>query len=377
MNDPTPMNAWLIEPLPPDVTAVIDRLRCADDVQRLAIMPDVHLARDVCVGTVLATSRLLYPGAVGGDIGCGMLALAFDGGADALADPARAAGILLELQRAIPASRRHRRHAIPYPADLASASLSHPSLQAVSRDEGTLQLGTLGGGNHFVELQADDEDRLWLMLHSGSRAMGQAIRAFHCAHARLVAGKLLALDAAEPAGQAYLADVAWARRYADANRRAIADRVAETLERLLGIHCMDHSLITCDHNHVALEDHAGQRLLVHRKGAMPAAAGLPGVLPGSMGTLSYHVEGRGCLESLHSSAHGAGRAYSREAARQRISVRALHRQMEGIWFDYRQAPQLREEAPAAYKDIRAVLRAQHDLVKVTRTLRPLLAYKSG
>jgi tRNA-splicing ligase RtcB len=136
------------------------------------------------------------------------------------------------------------------------------------------------------------------------------------------------------------------------------------------------TLVSCDHNHVAREEHFGESLLVHRKGAMPAAAGAAGVLPGSMGTVSYHVEGRGCAESLRSSAHGAGRAFSREQARRRVTARELSRQMGGVWFDYRIAESLRDEAPAAYKDVRAVLRAQHELVRVVRTLRPLLSYKS-
>jgi tRNA-splicing ligase RtcB (3'-phosphate/5'-hydroxy nucleic acid ligase) len=139
---------------------------------------------------------------------------------------------------------------------------------------------------------------------------------------------------------------------------------------------LPETLIACDHNHVAREEHAGESLLVHRKGAMPAGAGAAGVLPGSMGTLSYHVEGRGCPEALRSSAHGAGRAYGREQARRRVTARDLSRQMNGVWFDYRIAEALLDEAPAAYKDVRAVLRAQHELVRVVRTLRPLLSYKS-
>ena len=378
MSDPSPapLNTWLIEPMPAEVLAAVERLRRAEDVQRIAIMPDVHLAKDVCVGTVLATRRVLYPGAVGGDIGCGMLALAFDAGAEAMADAARAAKVLLEIQKVVPASRRHRQRVVPYPSDVEPSALSHPSLQASARKEGALQLGTLGGGNHFVELQADEDERLWLMVHSGSRAMGQLIRAHHCARARVVAGKLLALGLDSADGQAYFADMSWARRYADANRRAIAEAVVESVRRQLGIRPVAGSLITCDHNHVAIETH-GEQLLVHRKGAMPAADGLAGVMPGSMGTRSYHVEGRGCAESLCSSAHGAGRALSRESARKRVSIRALCRQMEGVWFDYRRAAELREEAPAAYKDIQAVLRAQHDLVRIVRTLRPVLAYKSG
>jgi tRNA-splicing ligase RtcB len=151
--------------------------------------------------------------------------------------------------------------------------------------------------------------------------------------------------------------------------------VCALTEELFGVRRVEDSLITCDHNHLAREEHAGQWLLVHRKGAMPASLGAPGVLPGSMGTLSYHVEGRGNAEALRSSAHGAGRALSRQAARQRFTAGDLRRQMGSVWFDPRLSAQLREEAPKAYKDIRKVLRAQEDLVKVTCTLRPALTYK--
>ena len=374
--EPAPMKAWLAEPMPADVAATLERLRRADDVARVAVMPDVHLAKDVCVGTVLATRRLLYPGAVGGDIGCGMLAVAFDAGADVLADAACAGRLLKALYEAVPATRRHRSRTIPYPRELVEHGLSHPYLESVGRDAGALQMGTLGGGNHFVELQSDDDGHLWLMIHSGSRAMGQAIREHHLARASPAGAGLRALDADTDAGRAYLHDVEWARRYAGANRRAMAEAVAFCVHEVCHSRMLPHTLITCDHNHVAVEDHFGEPLLVHRKGAMPAASGLAGVLPGSMGTLSYHVEGRGCTEALSSSAHGAGRAYSREQARRRVTARELSRQMNGVWFDYRIADSLRDEAPAAYKDVRAVLRAQHDLVRVVRTLRPLLSYKS-
>jgi tRNA-splicing ligase RtcB len=135
------------------------------------------------------------------------------------------------------------------------------------------------------------------------------------------------------------------------------------------------TVIATDHNHVKREHHDGRDLWVHRKGAMPAARGEAGVLPGSMGSASFHVEGRGHEAALCSSAHGAGRALSRTAARARVTERELRRQMEGVWYDYRLAATLRDEAPSAYKDIRAVLRAQRELVKVTRVLRPVLNYK--
>jgi tRNA-splicing ligase RtcB len=324
---------------------------------------------------VLGTSDLLYPQAVGGDIGCGMLAVAFDARVDRLGDPAVAGRVLAGITRVVPPTRRHRRHVLTMPEDLAARPLSHPSLESARRDEGQLQFGTLGSGNHFIELQADEWGTLWLMIHSGSRAMGQAIRGHHLARAEPVGSGLKALDSSNEFGQAYVTDVEWARRYADANRRAMAEQVAGVLRDLVGGTVRWDSLIATDHNHVAPETHDAQALWVHRKGAMPAGVGVEGALPGSMGTASFHVVGRGCAKSLCSSAHGAGRALSREAARRRLSERDLRRQMHGVWYDFRMESHLREEAPAAYKDIHAVLRAQGELVKVIRKLRPLVSYK--
>jgi tRNA-splicing ligase RtcB len=155
----------------------------------------------------------------------------------------------------------------------------------------------------------------------------------------------------------------------------MAAAIGAVLAKILQAQICWETLITTDHNHVSFERHTGYDLWVHRKGAMPARLGENGVLPGSMGTVSFHVEGRGCEEALCSSAHGAGRALSRTAARGKVTERELRRQMEGVWYDYRLADKLRDEAPSAYKDIRAVLRAQKELVKVTRTLRPVLNYK--
>jgi tRNA-splicing ligase RtcB len=216
------------------------------------------------------------------------------------------------------------------------------------------------------------------MVHTGSRAIGQAVRGHHLTHAFAAGpGGLRALDARTDAGRAYVKDVAWARAYAQANREAIADAVAEALRAELGVLPDVATRFGCDHNHVEQEEHFGEAVWVHRKGAAPAGDGALGILPGSMGTQSFHVEGRGCAESLRSSAHGAGRSRSREAARRAFTERDLRRQMEGVWYDYRLAGALREEAPKAYKDIRAVLRAQHELIRVVRMLRPVLVYKSG
>jgi tRNA-splicing ligase RtcB len=155
----------------------------------------------------------------------------------------------------------------------------------------------------------------------------------------------------------------------------MAEQVVAAVKEVCGIDAVESTTIACDHNHVRAEEHFGQTLLVHRKGAMPADAGLAGVVPGSMGSMSYHVEGRGCAESLRSSAHGAGRLLSRGAARERFTRQDLRRQMGSVWFDPRISEALREESPKSYKDVRSVMRAQQDLVRVVRTLRPVLVYK--
>lgn len=372
---PAPMKSWLAMPMETSAHDAIERVRRADDVVHVAVMPDVHLADDVCVGTAMATRRLIYPGAVGGDIGCGMLACAFDASADLLSD-ARNAGLLLRLlNERIPTHRRHRSRALPYPATLKPSELSHPLLRSVAQHEANLQLGTLGGGNHFVEMQADESDCLWLMIHSGSRVLGQEVKRHHLARATIRSASMMALDADTSEGQAYLQDQNWARAFAEANRTAMAQEVAILLRQHFKIQPLDASSIGCDHNHVRREDHFGESLLVHRKGAMPADAGLTGVVPGSMGTFSLHVEGRGNLDALRSSAHGAGRLFSRRTARERFTRSDLRRQMDGVWFDPRLSEAMREESPKAYKDISAVMRAQSELVKIIRTVRPLLVYK--
>ena len=370
------MHSWLLAPMDDEVSKAIRRLQRAPDVQHVAVMPDVHLAEDVCVGVAVATTELLYPQAVGGDIGCGMLAMPFDAALASLGEPRIAGRLLASLGNSIPSRRRNRRQTVPMPDDLSKAVLSDPRLGTLWNTTGVLEFATIGSGNHFVELQADDSDRLWLMVHSGSRGLGPAIRDHHLMRGTAVGGGLKCLTSGDALGAAYLHDAALARRYAEENRRQIALLVAEALRAVLGAGDLQWAeVLTSDHNHVKQETHGALALWVHRKGAMPAWPGQMGVLPGSMGTLSYHVEGRGCADALCSSAHGAGRILSRTEARRKITPRELQRQMGSVWYDFRQADRLRDEAPGAYKDIRAVARAQRDLVKVVRVLRPVLSYK--
>jgi tRNA-splicing ligase RtcB len=361
------------EPLGADVRVAIERLARATGVRRVAVMPDVHLAADVCIGTVVATTDALYPNAVGGDIGCGVAALAFDVEAARVDEARTAAAILAGLYRRIPLTRHRLQRGPAWPERLGA--LSAPALWPGRAREAVRQLGTLGRGNHFVELQSDEDGRLWLMLHSGSRGIGQAIRDHHLAAAVAGGSGLRFLDAGSSRGREYLADVAWAVGYAEASRRAMADAVCAVLDDVLGACPDEATYVSCDHNHVRRETHGGEELFVHRKGAIPAARGLSGLVPGSMGTSSFHVEGRGHPDALASSAHGAGRRLSRTDARRAVTVRDVYRQLGGVWFDHRLARGLREEAPAAYKDVDLVMRAQRDLVRVVRRLRPVLSFK--
>lgn len=377
--DAAPIKFWSDEPLPFDVRQTLKRLSQADDVWKIAVMPDVHLAHDVCNGVAMATCELIYPQAVGSDIGCGMLAAAFDGDATPLADALLAEKVLSELGAKIP-TNRHASETLPsqLPHDLHITPLTISSLDRQKVRDGRVQMGTLGRGNHFLELQADAEDRLWIMIHSGSRAMGQAITAHHLSRAeRHGPGGLLALDSRTDAGAEYLSDMAWAVCYAEENRLVMMEAVETVMRNTLGYRLDEMSLIHNHHNHVRCETHFGRIVWVHRKGAMPADDGQPGVIPGSMGTCSFHVTGRGCEAALRSCSHGAGRILPRTSARQQISRKNFLEQMHGVWFDASRADSLREEAPAAYKEIRSVMRAQRDLTRIARELRPILVYKGS
>ncbi len=213
------------------------------------------------------------------------------------------------------------------------------------------------------------------MVHSGSRAMGQMITKHHLANTSTSSHGLAFIEAASERGAAYLSDVEWAERYAEQNRIAMVRTVAEFMKARFDVQADWSSLIHGSHNHLRRETHFGRPFWVHRKGAQSSQSSEAGIIPGSMATASFHVSGRGCLESLCSSSHGAGRKLSRKQACQTITTRQLHRQMQGVWFDYRLARSLRDESPLAYKDIHAVMRAQKSLTRIIRELRPLLSYK--
>jgi len=360
-----------------ELRAAIERLGRTEDVVRIALMPDAHVAEDVCVGTVTATTRRILPAAVGGDIGCGMVAVQLRCTADVLADRNRAALVLGGLYERIPHAMFTSKDAADLPDELRDKPLAGGALDSLKRREGRLEFGTLGRGNHFLEVQNDDENRLWLLVHSGSRCMGPAIRHHYESRAEYNASGLAWLDADSDTGRGYLEDAAWAAAYARASRARMVDAAIAVFADHFGVEAEPGTRVEVDHNHVRRESHEERWLWVHRKGAMGLNDGESGVVPGSMGSSSYHVEGRGNAEALRSSAHGAGREMSRTEARKRITNRQFLRETQGVWFDQRLADRLREEAPSAYKDIGAVMRAQQKLVRIVRRLQPLLVYKAA
>lgn len=370
-----PITMWLTEPLSEDVRHAIGRFANAPDAQRLAIMPDVHLGESACIGVALAMRTLIYPAAIGADIGCGMAAVALDADRSAVDRGSRAGDLLLELARAVPIVR-HRSSEAPT-LELDPSTLSGPSLARAAQRQAPTQLGTLGHGNHFVELQADEDQRLWLMVHSGSRIMGELISSHHAARTTNPASPLGSVDTATDLGKACELDFGWAARFAAENRAQLVTAAARAVRMVLGVKPMPDTLVDLPHNILSREAHFGEAMLVHRKGVAPAQLGVPGLIPGSMGSASYHVVGRGNPDSLHSSSHGAGRRLSRGEARGSISRRALEHQLGDVTFDPRLAASLVEEAPAAYKPIDEVMRAQRDLVKIVRRLTPIVVFKGA
>jgi len=336
-------------------------------------MPDLHLGRLTNNGMVVATADLVYPQAVGSDIGCGFSALQFNGQAEPIRAETCAGGLIRALYGAVPALKQRGAQALP--DRLTALSLSDGNLTRKSQREGSHQLGTLGCGNHFVELQQDSSERLWLMVHSGSRAMGQFITDFHLAKAATSSTGLKFLDLRTADGQAYFGDMEWAIQYATLNRLAIMAQVADLLEQQLGLLADQDSYIDSPHNFARREEHFGRPLIVHRKSAASARDGEIGLIAGSMGTPSFVVRGRGNPDSLQSSAHGAGRVMGRKDARRRIRPRDLQRQLGHVHVDARNLASLRDEAPTAYRDLREVMRAQHDLTRQVACLTPLLSFK--
>jgi len=336
-------------------------------------MPDVHEGRTVPNGVVVATMNLVYPDLVGADIGCGASALRFAGAAEDLST-AELEAILAAVHAAVPTLKHSAARAEENASEVdALGELSCASLANEARREGRYQLGTIGRGNHFLELARDEEGGVWGVVHTGSRAMGHAVIGHHLRAARAGAqGELPSLDLREQAGKDYFADMQWACRYATANRLAILNALADALEQHGGMAAEEASYLDCLHNFARMEQHGGRMLLVHRKSANAADVGQRGIVAGSMKSGSRIVVGLGHAGSLRSSSHGAGRLMSRTEASEKVSTAQLKGMMRGIVYHEQQVARFRDEAPQAYRDLRNVMRAQSELVRGERALVPLL-----
>ena len=353
----------------------------------VAAMPDVHLGIGATVGSVIPTRRAIIPAAVGVDIGCGMMAAQTSLTANEI-DEASLKKVFGQISRDVPVGfGQHndgRDAARPFKKDLTRIMQKHPGIgKRVGRNSHwAQQLGTLGGGNHFIEVCLDEDKRVWAMLHSGSRGIGNAIGSYFIELARRDAERsqlqLPDRDLAYfPEGAQHFDDyveaVGWAQDYARANREEMMDLVLDAMRRHLPSFSVTGGAVNCHHNYVEREEHFGETVWLTRKGAIRAGAGELGIIPGSMGTRSYIVRGKGSADSFHSCAHGAGRAMSRNAAQKRFNVQDLIQQTEGVVC--RKDKGVLDEIPGAYKPIDEVMANQSDLVEVVHTLKQVLCVK--
>ncbi len=357
----------------------------------VAAMPDVHMGIGTTVGAVIPTEGAIIPAAVGVDIGCGMNAVRLSLTAAQLPDN------LYRLRRAIEAAvpvgmEMHKRD----PVKRSTIAALEPPLQrimdkhpAIARMQSkksyqtwVRQLGTLGGGNHFIELCLDESDAVWIMLHSGSRGIGNQIGRYFISLAKTdmeqQLGQLPDKDLAYFSEGAqhyddYLEAVDWAQEYAMVNRREMMRLIVASLERVLPSFKTTKEAINCHHNYVAREHHFGHELFVTRKGAIRAGQDELGIIPGSMGAKSFIVRGLGNPDSLCSCAHGAGRRMSRSQAKKQFTTADLEQQTLGV--ECRRDKNVIDECPGAYKDIDAVMANQSDLVEVVHTLKQVVCVK--
>ena len=358
----------------------------------LRVMPDVHYGKGATVGSVIAMHQAVAPAAVGVDIGCGMTAVRTNLGSDRLPDDL--GRLRRTIERGVPVGNgAHKDHSPTIDRHgrlkrrFKEMREGFESLQArrLARSFGRLetkavnQIGTLGGGNHFIELCAGDDDRIWVTLHSGSRGIGNRLAQEHMEVAQslthnkgLVDRDLAVFLSHTPQMEAYLHDLRWAQSYALLNRDVMLASICDDLSRHIPRIAFEDP-IRCHHNYVAVETYDDLELIITRKGAIRAGKGDLGVIPGSMGTGSYIVRGLGNPASYESASHGAGRRMSRSQAKQRFTTEDLAEQTRGI--ECRKDPGVIDEIPAAYKDINEVIRAQSDLVEVVARLRTLLCIK--
>lgn len=351
----------------------------------LALMPDAHLGKGATVGSVIPTLGAIMPAAVGVDIGCGMIAVRTQYVATDLPDdrkPLREA-----IEAAVPLSAGKYNHGLTSTAEERVVTLEALAVEAgfdpADRSANWRdQLGSLGSGNHFIEVSLDEEDRVWLFLHSGSRGVGNKIAVDHINIAQAFAKKnwivlpdpdLAYLVEGTPEFDRYIAELRWAQTFALLNREEMMDRLISAFEDWVGGTIEQSERVNCHHNYTERERHYGKDVWLSRKGAIDANKGTLGLVPGSMGTRSYVVEGLGNPLSFNSSPHGAGREYSRSAARKHFTREQLDEAMVGI--EWRHTDAFLDEIPGAYKDIDVVMEDASDLVKIRHTLRQIINVK--
>ena len=350
--------------------------------RHVAVMPDAHAGKGSTVGTVIATKGAIIPSAVGVDIGCGMCAVKLPFKVDLLGDSLD--DLRSSIERSVPVGFNSN----DYISDRVAKVISEmPVLKTHSINKAALQLGTLGGGNHFIEICQDENNNAWIILHSGSRNIGKTLAEIHIGKAKnLMKEYFITLPDSDLAylvqnttefGE-YINDLHWAQNYAKENRNEIMLRVLKDISyhvygEYKGSDFMTILRVDCHHNYTQMENHFGKNLWITRKGAVSAREGEYGIIPGSMGSKSYIVKGKGNPLSFCSCSHGAGRRMSRAEAKRRFTVDDLKEQTSGIIC--RKDEDVIDEIPGAYKDIDEVMANQDDLVEIVHTLKQLICIK--
>lgn len=351
----------------------------------LALMPDAHGGKGMPIGGVLATKGVVVPNAVGVDIGCGLCAVKTSVKVADLTPDILRKGILRGIRKRIPLGRAHHKKAqderfMPQGFDIDSLTVVKRQIISAAK-----QIGTLGGGNHFIELQKDEEGSLWIMIHSGSRNLGKQVGDFYNEKASALNARwyssvspdlnLPFLPVKTEEFRQYWAEMNYCVEFALCNRRLMMERIQEAILDILPDTTFE-PMINIAHNYASWEEHFGEMCIVHRKGATLATQGTVGIIPGSQGTCSYITEGLGNPESFNSCSHGAGRKLSRTQARAELSLEEEVARLEkmGIVHAVRYKADL-DEATGAYKDIDEVMAAQADLVKIRTKLLPIAVIK--
>lgn len=359
----------------------------------VALMPDAHWGMGATIGSVIPTVGAIVPSAVGVDIGCGMVAAQLSVTGELIKD--HGTEILERISQSVPAGlgkwRAHDDRRDEAFNKLADAQLTGPAITDYAKglsvrptERAADQLGTLGSGNHFIEICEDEAGIAWVVLHSGSRGIGNQLARHHIDTAKgvmeayfieLEDPDLAYLVEGTPEFEAYIHDLLWAQKYALLNREWMTDLVIEAVDQSLPQSVHSTWVINCHHNYAEMEHHHGKNMWVTRKGAIRAREGDYGVIPGSMGTGSFVVKGKGNPASYTSAAHGAGRKMSRRKARESLTVESLAEKMgDKTWLND-QATQLLDEHPDSYKDLGAVMEAQSEMVEPVHQLTTVLNYK--